>query len=771
MPKRRSESTRRRPRAPQPTLLAGRYEIVGELGKGGMGVVHEAIDRTTGQRVAVKTLSSKVRGDLVALLRFKREARTASSLSHPNICRMLDIAETDESPVIVMERLEGSTLKEVFARGSLTSQRALDIAVQTARGLQAAHNRHIVHRDVKPANVFATDDGHIKLLDFGLAKHFVRLDATMSSITVTEADHTPGTVDYMSPEQLLGRRLDARTDLFSLGVVLYEMLAGRHPFHAPSRMETMAAILHRHPPALPAIACVGAWSRVLMQLLAKDPEHRYPDAAALLQDLERLARELKGDRVRWPTAPSSETRAAVPSVVVMPLEVRGEPRAEDPGRHEATYFAHGLIDEVQGALEHHGGIRVVPRTLVSRLTARHRSAGAAGRRFHADWVLAGTVVDAGDAFAIDLTLHCLRSRTRSVTSHHRAHANELFRVRDAVVREVLTALGMDDTTSPPPGPVAVDRRAFHLCLKGRFFWNKRYEGGLLTARQCFEDAIRLDPGLAPAHAGLADTYSFLGFYCLIRPRDAFGVARSSVQAALKLDDRSAEAYTSRGLIELGGNWDWGAAERSFSRAIELNAAAGTARIYRSWVLTLLGRVSDAHAEAERAQDIDPLSPALNAGAAYTLFLSRDYERSIRECEKALEVTPDFLVALYVMGLCKAQLGLRHEAAEHLDRAVTLSGGMPFYLGLLGKILADMGETARAQEILDRLNQMAGRVFVPAHCYVYIYAGLGDFDRAFAWQDKAFEEGASPFNYLAPIVECLHGDPRFTDDLRAWGLDI
>lgn len=315
------------------------------------------------------------------------------------------------------------------------------------------------------------------------------------------------------------------------------------------------------------------------------------------------------------------------------------------------------------------------------------------------------------------------------------------------------------------------RRAFHLCLKGRFFWSKRYEGGLKTARECFEEALRIDPNLALAHAGLADTYSFLGFYCLVRPRDAFAIAKTSVERALTLDEGLAEAHTSLGLLKLGGDWDWHAAVRAFKRAIELDPSHAPARIYLSWTLVLLGRFEEAHEEAERAQDIDPLSPQLNAGAAYTFFLSRAYERGIRECEKALEVDKEFLIALYVMGMCKAKLELYDEAAADLERTVELSRGMPFYLGLLGKVYADMGRRDKVLDVTRQLGEQSRKVYVPPHCHVYIHAGLGDFDTAFEWQDQAFLDGASPFNYFSPIIECLHQDPRFKADLRAWGLEV
>jgi eukaryotic-like serine/threonine-protein kinase len=774
-----------------------------------MGVVYQAYDLAEQRPVAVKMLSAKVGDDLVAILRFKREARTASSLSHPAICRIFDIGDYRGRPFIVMELLEGETVKRWLSRGNCEPARILDVAVQVTEGLQRAHASFIVHRDIKPANVFMTHDGVVKILDFGLAKHFARLDPT-SSLTVTEPHHTPGTVDYMSPEQLLGKRLDQRTDLYSLGVLLYEVLCGRRPFEGATTAEKIAAILDSSPPPLPPMPHGEEWRQIVVdRLLAKQPEHRYTDAASLLRDLGLMKQIVQGLRVSLPSRTSidASTRRR-PSIAVLPFDVQARPGQEE-ARHNAEYFSHNLVDELIVGLTRMGGVQVVPRTLATRSTGRRESITRIARRVHADQVISGVVKATGERLAIAVTLYDAADKAGRWTRRYQAAVEDLFKLRDLIVRAVAAELEIDASrpadhaapsdpadhtveTSPVEGNLSSgshrshahppdaetrlsardgSRRAFHLCLKGRFFWSKRYEGGLKTARECFEEALRIDPNLAHAHAGLADTYSFLGFYCLVRPRDAFAIAKTSVERALALDEGLAEAHTSLGLLKLGGDWDWHAAVRAFRRAIEIDPSHAPARIYLSWTLVLLGRFDEAHEEAERAQDIDPLSPQLNAGAAYTFFLSRAYERGIRECEKALEVDKEFLIALYVMGMCKAQLELYDEAAADLERTVELSRGMPFYLGLLGKVYGDMGRRDKALDVTRQLAEQSRKVYVPPHCHVYIHAGLGDFDTAFEWQDQAFLDGASPFNYFSPIIECLHQDPRFKADLRAWGLEV
>jgi tetratricopeptide (TPR) repeat protein len=747
--------------------LPARYRIVRELGHGGMGVVYEAVDLVESRPVAVKTLMTRHDRDPIAALRFNREGRTASSLSHPNICQVFTTGTHGGRPFIVMELVAGETIRTRLARGGCDGRFVLDVARQVARGLQAAHGKYIIHRDIKPANIMVTPSGLIKILDFGLAKHFVGVESP-TAITVTGGGALIGTVDYMSPEQLLGRRLDQRTDFFSLGVLLYEILTGHKPFKSTSAMEAMASILHDAPAPLPTMPCVAEWTRLLDRLLAKDADARYASAEALLADLDSLEQVLAGQTVTWPAVAAPRSVPRRPLMAVMPLTIAAGGSVEE--RRDLEYFCHGLDEELRTGLMLIDALQVVPPTLVGR--AGHATPGRTGRHLHADHVLFGTVQPRGERVAVMVSLHDVRADAVVWSKRYERAPEDLLGLRDAIVSDVGAELHLGQTRSRPS--LRLDprsRHAFQLCLKGRFYWSKRYEGGLQTARQCFEEALRLDPTLAAAHAGMADTHAFLGFYCLVRPRTAFELARASAERALELAPDMAEAHTSIGLVRLGGEWDFDGARRAFERATELDPTYGPNRVYLSWVLVLLGRRDEAHAEAERAQDIDPLAPVLNAGAAYTFFLSRAYERAIRECERALEIDREFLLALYVMAMSKAQLGLLDEAIAEMQHVVAITNGMPFYCALLGKFLGDAGRTDEARAMIARVEAQTAAQYVPPHCWVYIYAGLKDFDRAFEWQDRAFEDGASPFNYLAPVLECLHGDPRFADDLRQWGLQV
>ena len=760
--------------APPPTakMLPDRYRVLGELGRGGMGIVYHALDTRESRDVAIKMLSARAGDDPVAFLRFNREARTASSLSHPNVCQVFEVDEYRGRPYLVMELLEGDTLKARLAKGNWGTERVLDVVRQIAMGLAAAHDGFIVHRDIKPANVFITISGAVKILDFGLAKHFAGI-RTSDPITVTEPGHTPGTVDYMSPEQLLGRRLDQRSDLFSLGVLTYELLTGRSPFRGASSVETMAGILNGSVPPLPILSFAKEWGDILDRLLAKDADERYPTARALLDDLSLLERIARGDDVAWLRGGPSAAKRRLPSVAVIPFETAPIPQSHDEqATNDVAFFGHGLVDELIGGFSRIKGLRVVPRTLTLTATAERTELASIGRSVHADRVLSGTIESRDDRLIVNATLIDVRGNAHIWKKRYLRRTEELFQLRDEIVRDVAAEFRLPTFRVGGIHPPEVrSRQAFQLCLKGRFYWGQRYSDGLNKAHSCFSQAIALDPELALGHAGLADTYSFLGFYSLKPPRRMFEEALKASQRALELDPELAEAHTSLGLVRLGGEWAWEEARRSFERALELDPNNGLARTFLAWVHVLLGNITEAHQEAERAQDLDPLSPTLNAGAGYTFFLSRSYERSIRECEKALEINSNFLVALYVMALSQGQLGLYAEAITALERAVAVTGDMPFYLCLLGKMYAENDQEAEANRIVDRLEKMAasGAVYVAPHAYVYVHTGLRNYDKAFDWQEKAFVDGASPFNYFSPALERLHGDSRFWRDVSKFGI--
>jgi tetratricopeptide (TPR) repeat protein len=351
---------------------------------------------------------------------------------------------------------------------------------------------------------------------------------------------------------------------------------------------------------------------------------------------------------------------------------------------------------------------------------------------------------------------------------------DVFAVQEEIAQGVVDRLKI--TLAESPGHPLVRRytdnpRAYHFYLKGRFYWSRRYHGGLRTAIEQFHRAVAEDAGYALAYAGLADVYVFLAFYSLQLPRAAFAEAAKAVNQALAIEPDLPEARSSLALIRLGHDWNFAEADREFSRAIELDASLTLPRIYRAWVTVMRGDAAGGIQQARVAQDLEPLSTLVNSGVAYTLFLARRYDEAVAACQTCLEIEPNFLIAIYVMGMCRAQQGLLDEAIALMERAVTMSDRAPFYLGLLANFLGRRGETERVHAIREELERLSRERYVPPHCFAYLYAGLNDLDRAFEWEARAHDDGASPFNYFSPVIENLHGDPRHAAELRRMGLSV
>ena len=580
------------------TKLAGKYRLVRELGRGGMGVVYQAVD-AGGRVVALKVLSSALADDLVALLRFKREARTASSLSHPNICSVHEFGESRGRPFIVMELLEGMTLKDRLAQGSCDPLLVLDIVTQVAEGLGAAHTKFIVHRDIKPANIFLVTGGAVKMLDFGIAKHFVHFEAD-STLYGDDPGHTPGTVDYMSPEQLLGQRVDQRSNLFALGVSLYEVLTGRTPFRARTKLATMANILQRSAPPLPAMLHREEWTQVLQRLLQKKPTNVPGRRRAAAGPCAAQAAHHRAPR-RLAGATASRRPARRPVGGPRPFEVVSDEDETDERKREVKYFSHGLMDELIAALTRVDGLRVPPRTLALKSRPQPRNLARLGRRFHADFVLTGEVKAKGDRLSVTVTWFSVEDNAVLWGKRYEIAVEDLFRLRDKIVAAVMDALQLTvaDTTAAT-ARAALNRRAFHLCLKGRFFWSKRYEGGLLTARQCSKRrCARIRRRRWLTRASPIPTRS--------------SASTASCGRATRLPSR--ERRSTRPCSSIHGwpkftrrwasfDWAWNGTGRarlsvSAGRRARLGTCAGT--IYLSWVHVLLGEVAEAEEQAERAR--------------------------------------------------------------------------------------------------------------------------------------------------------------------------
>jgi serine/threonine protein kinase/tetratricopeptide (TPR) repeat protein len=715
------------------------FYIIRSLGSGGMGVVYEAQDTRLPRSVAIKFLKPSLAKDGDSIRRFKREARLASSLNHPNICTILDIDEgTDERDAqsfIAMELLHGSSLKARLAAGPLSLDEILDIAGQVADALAAAHDHGIMHRDLTPGNIFLTTSGLVKLLDFGLAKHFAVFEGDdQLSDDLTASGAVAGTIHYMSPEQFSGAdAVDSRGDLFSFGAVLYQMATGARPFEASLKNDVIALI--REQPHLPVRHLVPQrpvqLARIIDKLLEKRPDDRYQTAWALGADIGLLKRH----GVAIPRASTQDRESSRASVAVLPFEMIG--KVEPDGEH----FRDGLAEAISSRLSGIRDVRVAPRTSTHAVAGE--SVREIGKRLNVEMVLEGSVQQADNRVRVIARLIDAEHEraVRPAVSVDRRF-DDVFAVQDEIAREVVDgvaasfvrALGKRYTHDPD---------AYRAFKQGQHDWKQCFAGGWQPALEHFQQAIARDPQFALAHVALANAYNFLGLYSLMKPNLAFGVAAQSAARALEIEDTLAAAHTELALAKFGGDWDWEGSEREFRRSLTLDPGNPLAHIHYSWLLMLLGRDDAAFAEAEAGHALAPSSRLVRGGRAQTLYLARRYDDAIDLCNECLRFDPGYVFALHLRGLCSLAKSRQQEALADLEQAATLANRSPFYLGLLGLCYGECGMRQQALDLVAELNRTALETYVPSQCYVFIYAGLGEREKALDYQEKAYVDGASP----------------------------
>jgi tetratricopeptide (TPR) repeat protein/TolB-like protein/predicted Ser/Thr protein kinase len=725
------------------------FYLIRRLGTGGMGVVYEAQDTRLPRSVAIKLLKPGLSRDAEAVRRFTREARIASSLNHPNICTVLDVDEFDGQTFIAMELLRGRSLKDRLGGDAMRLEEIVDVGVQVASALAVAHDRGIMHRDITPNNIFLTDAGLAKLLDFGLAKHFARgEDDTAASDDLTGAGGLPGTAPYMAPELLTPSAApDHRCDLYSLGAVLYEMATGTKPFEARSRHDLAAALRAPH---IPLRRLAPHHPKLLEamtdRLLAKDPGDRYPSGAAVRADLDGL-RQMAGA-----SAPAIARPDAHPlGIAVLPFRaITPDPALSDVGE--------GLAEDLSGRLSQVRELRVAPRTLALRMG--DVPPAEAGARLNVDMVVSGTLECSEDGVRVVASLLDARDRQSSEARFDVHHGmEEPFAVQDEVVRRLLDKVTAGLARQPERGSTR-DPDALQSYKRGRHCWRNRFVGGWRDAIEHFQSAIDRDPHFALAHVALAASYEFLGSYCMMRPKLAYSIARRSTETALALNDELAVAHRQLALIELGGEWDWEASEAAFRRALALDPSDPVTHICYAWLLMLLGRDAAAHDEARTGHELAPASRFAAAGRAFTSYLARRYDEAIEWCSASLQLEPDDVFAPLIRGQCFELQGRMPEAIDDLELAARLAGRAPYFLGVLGHCYGMAGRRQQALDVLAELDRLTRETYVAPQCYVFVHAGLGERERALTFQDRAYEDGAPPFNYLAPYIRDFYAlDPR------------
>jgi serine/threonine-protein kinase len=753
------------------------YRINSKLGAGGMGEVYLAEDTRLGRSVALKFLPASYQYDPDRRTRFLQEARAASALRSPHIAAIYDIGEHDGAMFIVMEYVEGELLSRMVARGPVKAGDAANIASQVADALDEAHSAGIIHRDIKSSNLMVTARGLVKMLDFGLVKIMrTALNQDSGEMTVPLGQATTpgivlGTVSYMSPEQAFGRDIDPRTDIFSLGIVIYEMLAGRLPFDGKSVTEIIDNILHKEPlPIARFNASVPVEiERIALKCMQKNREHRYHSARDLAVDLRSFrdtgsitATRSRSSYVTQP-ARARRSRRAIDSLAVMPL-------ANDSGDPEMEYLSDGITESIINNLSQLPKLRVMARSTVFRYKGRDIDPLELGRELGVRAMLTGRVVQRGNRLIIKTELVDTNDGSHLWGEQYNRDIADIFSIEEeisSVISEKLMLKLSGAQKKKLARRHTENTEAYQLFLKGRFHWNKRTEESLRRGIEYFQQAIETDPNYALAHVGLADSYNILASYSALRPDEAFPRAKAAARRALELDDRLAEAHTSLAFVQFGYDWSYGEAEAGFRRAIELNAGYAYAHQWYGVFLAAMERFDEAEAEIKRAQELDPLSLPINTNYGWILYLAREFDRAIEQCLKTIEVESAFGLTHRRLAQAYEQVGRYGEAEAELEKAEKYSGEDAELISARGHLYAMTGRRDEARGALDALEEMSKVRYVPAYLMARIQIALGETDLAFNFLERAYQERYGYLAYLRvdPIFDPIKSDPRF-DELAA-----
>ena len=752
--------------SPQPLLPAGAslgpYTIGALLGVGGMGEVYLAHDPRLHRDVAIKVLPAAFASDPDRRRRFEQEARAVASLNHPNIVAVHDVGLDGGLPYIVMERVRGETLQALLRRESFLTTRALHVARGIANALAEAHSHDVVHRDLKPANVMVTPEEVVKVVDFGIAKTALVEPTPPIQDRDPGADDTQpgqlvGTPGYMSPEQLFGRSVDYRTDIYSLGVILFELVAGQRPFQEKGLPALRLAALMTPPPRASDLnpAVPAALSDLISMALSREPAAR-PSAEIFRAELDAL---LAGPR---------PARATLPSIAVLPFSDMSP--AKD---HE--FFCDGMADELISALTRIPGLRVAARTSAFQFKGKSRDVRGIGDALNVAAVLDGSVRKDGERLRVTVELIGTADGFVLWSERFDRELKDIFTVQDQITDSIVVALRgrlAADNGRTSDAPRRTNVETYRLYLEGRYHWNKRTEEELTKSVACFERALEHDPGHAPSYAALADAYVTLATYGARPAVEVMPRASSALQQALRLAPALPQAYTCRGCVRALFEWDWAGAEADFRTALGLNAAYPTAHHwYAIHHLVPLGRFREASESLHRALDLDPLALAIKTSLGLTCYFSGHFDDAVDELLKTIELDERFGIARLFLGATYTEQSRYVEAHSELEAAIRLSGPTPEILAAVGYLHGRSGDETAARVVLDDLRRIARDRYVSPVRLAQVHLGLDEHDEALNLLERAHAERAADLAWIAvrPVFGSVRTTPRFIALLERMGL--
>ncbi len=818
----------------------GFYEIIREIGAGGMGEVYLARDSRLDRKAAVKFLNEEFGRDPERLRRFIREAKAASALNHPNILTVYEIGKAEGLNFIATEFIEGKTLREQLSQEEENSLHSvLKIGIQVAEAISAAHRAGIIHRDIKPENIMIREDGYVKVLDFGLAKLFesetrdlgkgdpeadTLIKAAKNGAHLTSPGMIMGTLNYMSPEQALGKQVDARADIFSFGVVLYEMVSGRLPFEGETPLETRDEVLHKEPKPIEKKGVPRHLVTIIERALRKDPNERYQDINAMLDELHALQEDLefqvKQHRSLQPDPNESETKeirvttaenlrkasasggfkssisikksnlrntvVALISVFLLGAAAIGYwyfvgggsnridsiavmPFANESGDRDVEYLSDGMTETLINSLSRLPDLNVKARSAVFRYKGKETNPKTIARELNVQAILNGRIVQRGDHLTLSLEL--INVQTENVLWGHKYErlSSELVLLQTEIARDVTGVLksklsGADELEITKT--YTADPDAYRLYLKGRFQWNKRTGDGLKQAAGHFKQALEKDPGFALAYSGLAETYVLFADYNAATPQESFPKAKAAALRALELDPSLAEPHAVLGIYLGQFEWDQDAAEKELRRAVELKPDSPTAHQFLGYHLATTKRFDEALVELRKAEQLDPLSLIIRTNIGDTLLYARRYDEAIAQYNSILAFDPNFLYARINLGWALNSKGMYKEAIPEFRKAMEIYYE-PLIKGYLAAALAKSGRKSEAIKLREELNAESSRMYVPGFALALAHLGFDEKDEALKWLEKDVA-GRTPYaKYFAvvPEFDVLRSDPRFKAMLK------